>query len=343
MMAGVADSKRPSSAIRLNQLPKRQSGVALMIVILVFALVSILSVGMYNRQSLFVQTASNMLAQKQAYEYAVASEIYGRRLLKADWDEDSEEKEFVDDLEQTQNSIVIPVEEALLEAQFNDVQGKLNLNDMVNLDGSPNTLMQKRLDRLLNRLAIDSIKVEMIQDWIDEDQDPYQFEGSEDGDYLAQETPYRTAGQPFQHLSELLLLQGVTQKDYETLLPFVSVLPQGQAPINVNTAPPEVLQTLFEGMNDQQAEELGSKRENEPWKDINALKSDPLVGGLAFDDHYLSVNSEFFEIATRITLSERVVRLVSLIYRKQADGEMQVLSRDQGQKYLITKEKIAVP
>ncbi len=329
----IKDCKPPRSG---------QQGVALMIVILVFALVSILSVGMYNRQSLFVQTSGNVLAQKQAYEYAIASEIYGRRLLKADWDEDKEESKFVDDLEQVQNSIVIPVEDALLEAQFNDVQGKINLNDLAKLDGSPNELMHKRLERLLNRLALETIKLEMIQDWIDSNQDPYEFEGAEDGEYLGLDVPMRTSGQPFQHISELLLLKGVTREDYEALLPFVTALPQGQAPININTAPAEVLQTLFEGMNDQLAEELASAREDEPWEDLNAFKNEAVIGGLKLDDHYLSVNSVFFEIATRITLSDRVVRLVSLIYRNQEDGEMIVLSRDQGQKYLITKEKIAL-
>ena len=73
---------------------RKQNGVALMIVILVFALVSILAVGMYNRQSLFVQRSANQLAQAQAYQYALASEIYGRRLLKADWDDDKEKNEF---------------------------------------------------------------------------------------------------------------------------------------------------------------------------------------------------------------------------------------------------------
>ena len=78
----------------------RQRGVALMIVIFIFALVSILSVGIYNRQSLFVQLAGNMVAQSQAYEYAVASEAYGRRLLKADWDDDKDKNELYDDLEE---------------------------------------------------------------------------------------------------------------------------------------------------------------------------------------------------------------------------------------------------
>ncbi len=323
-------------------LASRQQGVALMIVILVFALVSILAVGMYNRQSLFVQSSANVFAQSQAYQYALASEIYGKRLLKADWDDDKDANEFVDDLEQVQNAIVIPVEEAFLEAQFNDVQGKLNVNDLVNLDGSENTLVQERFKRLLNRLALESVNLETLQDWIDENQEPSNFEGAEDGDYLGLEIPYRTGSQPFYHLSELLLLQGITRQDYEKLIQYVSVLPQGMAPVNVNTASEEVLQSLVEDLSDAEAKDLVATREEKPWVDVNAFLSEAVLNGKKVDQNYLSVNSSFFEIATRISLSDRKVRLLSLIYRKPEDGEMTVVKRDQGQKYLITKEALAL-
>lgn len=323
-------------------LPRHQQGVALMIVIFVFALVSILAVGMYSRQSLFVQKTGNILAQSQAYEYALASEVYGRRLLKADWDEDKEKNEFVDDLEQTQNSILVPVDEAFLEAQLNDLHGRLNINDLVDLNGKPNTLMTDRFRRLLNRLNIDTIKVEAIQDWIDENQQPENIEGAEDGEYLVADPPYRNAGQPYTHVSELLLLPGISRDDYELLTPHISTLPQGRVKINVNTATKEVLQSLAQNLTDAQADDLSSVRIDEPWKDINSFKSDPIAQAAKIDTTNLSVSSEFFEIATRITLSDRVVRLVSVIFRSQSDGKMSVMLRDQGQKYLITKEKIAL-
>lgn len=326
----------------MKNLPKRQQGVALMLVIFIFALVSILAVGMYNRQSLFIQTSGNVLAQSQAYEYAIASEIYGRRLLKADWDEDKEENEFVDDLEQTSNSIILPVEEAFLEAQFNDLQGRLNLNDLVLLDGTANELMVKRFKRLFDRLSIETIKIDVLLDWIDDNQEPSNIEGIEDGEYLSLDPPYRNAGQPFKHVSELLLLPNISQADYQNLLLHVSVLPQGRVNINVNTATKEVLQSLSDKLSDSQIEELIGQRENEPWKDIESFKADPLVQSAGIDDKYLGVYSEFFEIATLITLADRKSRLVSVIYRNNKDGVMQVLFRDQGQKYLITKDKIAL-
>ena len=313
-----------------------------MMVIFVFALVSILAVGMYNRQHIFVQTAGNVMAQTQAYQYALASEIYGRRLLKADWDEDKDKKEFVDDLEQVKNSIMLPVEEAFLEAQFNDVQGKLNINDLVRLDGKVNVVVKERFQRLFKRLAIETIKVEMLIDWLDENQEPDGFEGIEDGEYLSLETPYRNAGQSMREISELRLLPNVSIEDFQKLLPHVTVLTTGRAPVNVNTATEEVLQSLMQNLSDQQAKTLVEQRDEKPWKNLDSFKSDPIVSAGGLNPDYLDVKSEFFEIATRISLSDRVVRLVSLIYRAHKDGAMQTLRRDQGQKYLITKEKVAL-
>ena len=317
-----------------------QKGVALMITIFIFALVSILSVGMFNRQAIFVQTSGNILAQSQAYQYALASEVYGRRLLKADWDDDKDKGEFVDDLEQVKNSIMLPVDDAFLQAQFNDVQGKLNINDVVTLNGQVNKLMKDRLTRLFNRLGIQTLKVETLIDWIDPDQTSSGFDGAEDGEYLSLDPPYRNAGRPFDDISELRLLPKISAEDYQKLLPHVTVLPQGRAILNVNTATEEVLQSLSQQMTDQQAASLVSTRDKDVWNDINSFKSDPIVQSSKVDATNLGVNSEFFEIASKITLSDRKVRLVSIIYRNQKDGAMQVIHRDQGQKYLITKDKV---
>ncbi len=322
--------------------PEKQKGVALMLVIFVFALVSILAVGMYNRQHIFVQTAGNVMAQAQAYQYALAAETYGLRFIKDDWEQQKKDNEFYDDLDFVKNSIVSPIEEAFMEGQYNDVQGKLNINDLVNLAGKVNPIMKERFQRLFKRLAIDTIKVEAIIDWLDENQEPEGFEGIEDGEFLSLDPPYRNAGQSFRDLSELRLLPNVSIKDFQKLLPHVTVLPMGRAPINVNTASEEVLQSLTETLSDQQAKTLAEQREKDPWKTLESFKSDPLISASGLKEDYLGVSSDFFEMAIKVTLSDRVVRLVSTVSRNKNDGAMQVISRDQSQKYLITKEKAAL-
>lgn len=343
MLTSLPSKLRTSRSAPCFTGARGERGVALMMVIFVFALVSILAVGMYSRQGLFLQKSANIAAQTQAYEYALAAEIYGRRLLKADWDEDSKASKFVDNLEQVQSSLFLPVDEAILEAQFNDLQGRLNLNDVIDLNGSPNTVVIERIKRLINRLGLESFKLELLQDWIDDNQEPSNFEGAEDGDYLGLDIPYRTAAQPFAHLSELKLLFGLSDEDFDKLSEHVCVLPRGHSPVNVNTASAEVLQALVKGLNDQQAKAMVSSRGEQGWDDIDQFKADSNLSGLNVDAYYMGVASSYFELATKITLADRVVRLKSLLYRDASNGELQVLQRDQGQKYIITKDKAKPP
>jgi general secretion pathway protein K len=329
---------------RLKPLPliHQQRGVALMIVILIFALVSLLSVGMHNRQKTFIQSASSVSAMSQAYEYAMGSEIYARRLLKDDWDNDKSANEFVDGLDQVSNAIVLPVDQAALEAQFNDMHGRLNINDLVDVGGSPNALMRERFEALFSRLALDTLTVDLLQDWIDDNQDVSGIDGAEDGEYLNMAPAYRSASQPFMHSSELLALLNVDQKEIELLRPHVSMLPRGWGMTNVNTASAEVLQSIVKDLPDADAERLVEQLQDTPWKSLQEFGNDPVFKGKTIDQTNLSVYSNFFEVATRITLNERKVRLRSVILRNQSDGSMQVIQRDQGQKYLITKEKLGL-
>jgi general secretion pathway protein K len=314
-----------------------------MIVIFVFALVSILSVGMYNRQSIFVQQAGNLFAQSQAYQYAIGSELYAKWWLKDDWDNDKDvEKEFYDDLAFLESSLTRPYEGAIVSSQFNDVQGKLNLNDLVSVTGEVIPVMKERFTRLFNRLAIETVKLEQIIDWLDENQDSSGFDGAEDGEYLSLDPPYRNAGQPMLDLSELRLLPTISNEDYKKLLEHVTVLPQGWAPVNVNTATAEVLQSLSETLTDAQADSLVEARQDKAWKNIDEFKAETLVADGKINFNYIGVRSDFYELATEVTLSERTVRLRSVLYRSNEDGSLQVLSRNQGQKYLITKEQVAL-
>jgi len=87
---------------------------------------------------------------------------------------------------------------------------------------------------------------------------------------------------------------------------------------------------------------LVSKRDEESWEEIGSFKSESVFSSAPIKLTNLDVYSEFFEIATRITLSDRVVRLASVIYRQKNDGAMQVLLREQGRKDLITKQQVGL-
>ena len=69
--------------------------------------------------------------------------------------------------------------------------------------------------------------------------------GGEDAVYLAQSVPRLAANAPVLRVAELGAVKGVTPRMMAALLPYLSALPAG-TPVNVNTAPREVLAAIVE-------------------------------------------------------------------------------------------------
>jgi type II secretory pathway component PulK len=130
--------------------------------------------------------------------------------------------------------------------EIRDEGGKLPLNTMS--------------EELLNRLLEEELDFDYgtarelsstLIDWIDED-DTARLNGAESEDYLDNDPPYRAANAPLQSIDELRLLKvwedeffdhdGQANELFHRLSGLVSVLNTG--PVNLNTAPQEVLEIL---------------------------------------------------------------------------------------------------
>ncbi|UZE94478.1 type II secretion system minor pseudopilin GspK [Alkalimarinus alittae] len=316
-----------------------------MMVLFVFALVTILASGMISRQSLFIKKASNSLIQSQAYEYALGAEQVARQTLFVDWEEDKKEKEYIDTLKEDwgASAVGFPVDYGVIEGQIDDLQGKLNINSLINSNGTKDQVVINRFVNLFIVLEINDLKIEKIIDWIDENNEVDGAEGAEDGDYLIKDKPYRTGNQPFASISELMLIDGMTPEYYALLLPHVSALPVGVKSINVNTCTKEIYRSLAKGkiLTDDEGQAIIDYRVDTPFKTLDEFKVLPEYAGLELEGRF-SVNSEYFSVSSKVTLSDRVSRLVSVLHRDASDGTISLLARDQGQKYIITKDMLVV-
>ena len=104
---------------------KQQQGVALIIVLLVVAIVSLLATEMGGRMQLQVKRASNIKENNQAYWYAMGAEQYARKSIKKLIDNDGE----VIHLDQPWNQeFVYPIDGGGIQAQLVDMQSCFNLN-----------------------------------------------------------------------------------------------------------------------------------------------------------------------------------------------------------------------
>ena len=334
------------NVIKRNQyvpMPHKQKGVALMMVLFVFALVTILASGMISRQSLFIQKASNTLIQSQAYEYAMGAEQVARQMLFVDWEEDKKEKLFTDDLEEfwVKGAAGFPIDYGVIEAQIDDLQGRLNINSVVNTDSSLDQASIERLKNLFLVLEIEGVTVEKVVDWIDDNDETEGGDGAEEGDYLVKEKPYRTGNQAFVSTSELMLINGMTEESFKKLLPHISALPPGVKAINVNTCSKEVIRSLAKGkiLTDSEGQAIVDYRKENVFETIEDFKALPEYAGLTLNGAF-AINTEFFKVSSKVTLADRVSRLVSILYRDSENGNLTLMERNQGQKYLITKDLV---
>ncbi|WP_203140908.1 type II secretion system minor pseudopilin GspK [Marinobacter mangrovi] len=323
---------------------REQQGVALIMVLLAMALVVTLVAGMTQLQQLRIYKASHYLAQSQGKSIAFGAEAFAEQILSKDFEDDEEDGAHVDSPDEVwaKYSAVLPYEEnGVVEVQINDLGGRINLNNLVDATGAVNELTRDRLARLLLVLDISSVHVEALIDWIDDNDETVNAYGAEDGVYLGMDPPYRAANQPFASVSELRLINGMTEEAYRKLLPYVAALPVSGTTINVNMAPAPVLQALNENLTAAQVETVVEQREDEPFETVQDFLALPAFAGLGLNSNGLGVSTNFFDVASRITFNDRVFRLVTTIYRNP-QGEMFTVRRDESQTQLITKERYQV-
>ncbi len=329
--------------LSLRRVGASERGVALIMVLLAMALVVMLAAGMTQHLSVRVYKASHYLTQTQGYSIALGAEALAKQILYQDYQDDKKASSFVDSPEEawSRYSAVLPLDDGVVEVQIDDLSGRINLNDLVNPAGRVDKVTHDRLVRLLQVIGITSVNVDAMVDWIDDNDETVSAYGAEDGRYLSQNPPYRAANQPFTSVSELRLIDGMTEDDYRALAPYVAALPVAGSGINVNMASGPVIQSLSPQITATQAEAVLAQRKSSRFDTVQAFLALPQFAGLGLKAAGLSVQSHFFEVASRVTVDNRVAHLVSVVYRAP-DGALSTVRRDTGQKNRITKEPFGV-
>ncbi|MGH8295189.1 MAG: type II secretion system minor pseudopilin GspK [Steroidobacteraceae bacterium] len=131
----------------------------------------------------------------------------------------------------------------MLQASLQDLQGRFNVNDLVEQDGnSPNLAAIAVFKRMLTMLELDPKYADYLVDWIDKNSTPLP-DGAEDSVYMELDPPYRTPNLPITSISELMALPGFTRADFDKLSPYIVALPLGTK-INLCSAKPQLLDAL---------------------------------------------------------------------------------------------------
>ena len=324
-----------------NPLAHKQKGVALLTVLLVVAMATVLAVAMVKAQQALLQRSSSVFSQDQAYLYTLGAESFAKTILQEDKEKDQTKNAPQDSLNETwaKKTPPFPVDGGMVQAQIEDLQGRFNLNNLVQEDGQINLTALSMFQRLLAALDISPALVSPVIDWIDTDNFPNDSDGAEEDWYLRLKPAYRSANRPFVSVSELSLLRGFTPEIVTKLSPYVATLPL-LTTVNVNTASAVVLAAMSDNMTIVMGKDMVEKRPQSGYGSVEVFLEQPVFANLDANVKQnvmklLGVRSQFFSVSAEAEIDNRRRVLTSVIARDDTTT-LKTISRDWSQQWQTT-------
>ncbi|PPD37022.1 MAG: general secretion pathway protein GspK [Methylomonas sp.] len=308
----------------MSRLPEtgfiHQQGIALITVLLVLAVVSVALVSMSTGRQFDIRRTETQLRSAQTWEYAHSLEAWAATRLQEDFSKtkfDGEKDLWAKPLKTK------AVPGGNIAGRISELQGRLNLNNLLS-DGKASDEDVQRLKRLFTYLNLKPELVEAIVDWIDEDQDIRYPDGAEDETYTALDTPYRAPNQYFADVSELVKVQGISDKVYRKILPYIYVA-DSREKLNINTASPMVLRCLADDISKDTAESM-YRANGKPFESVDDFLKDEALNGIVLNKDSLTVTSKHFLLSGHVAMGNQELNFQSQLIRN-AEGEVKIGKR----------------
>ena len=292
--------------------PARQRGAALLVAMLVVTLVATLAAGMIWQQWRAVQVEVAERARLQSAWILQGALDWVRLILREDarsGGPDHLGEPWAVPLAEARLSTFLAVDgehhadagpEAFMSGRIHDAQARLNLRNLIDAEGKVDAAQLRALQRLSEASGLPASLAEQIAAGL---RDAW---GEDPG----------TAPLAPRRVDELRWL-GLDASAVARLAPWLVLLPT-PTPVNLNTAPREVLMAALEGLDGGSAERLVQARDRDPFRSVEQAKA--LLGAdteVRFDG--AAVSSQFFVVEARIRLDDRVLEERSLVQRVDRD------------------------
>jgi general secretion pathway protein K len=182
------------------------------------------------------------------------------------------------------------VESGTLSGEISDQQGLFNLNNLVR-NGKPSATDIAALKRMLQAIGLRAELADAMAEGID-------------------------ATRPLLDIGELAGRRGVDAAAIARLRQYATALPL-RTPVNVNTAPPEVLVAIVEGLTLPEALVLAKGRSAAPMRNRDEFFA-RLRRDLSASVEDISVESRFFLVSGQAKIGKADVRMQALLQRTGA-------------------------
>ncbi|MFT4731976.1 MAG: general secretion pathway protein K [Gammaproteobacteria bacterium] len=327
---------------------KSQSGIALLVILLIVAIVSILATEMMARLQINVARTVNIKDNNQAYWYAVGAEQFAEKSLNALKTLSPDNMNLGQPWAQV---FKYPITGGGIQAELIDLQSCFNLNTVVlpesssgveNLNAAAKSPAQGFFNLIrLSTEDIDSYSAETLRDslkdWLDADNDISGY-GAEDADYQSLRFPYVAANALMTNKSELRLVNGIEMDNLRDLLPHVCVIPDlafNTMEININTVKEEnahIIAAML-NLNLDATKRIIASRPVDGFADTNDFLSEPEIVAkelTAEQKAWFVIKTNYFMLLTKTRYNNASFKMVS-IFKLDSEGKgVSVISREFG-------------
>lgn len=317
----------------------KQRGVALIIVLLVVALVSVVATEMGSRLQLQVKRAANLKDSNQAYWYAMGAEQYARIAISKILDEEDDIIHINQPWAQT--NLAFPLPGGGIEAELIDMHSCFNLNALQQQQSE--TSKAKEIEAFHRLLTNQSFEIaplnaetlrDSLVDWLDEDTMLFGSYGAEDPDYESLTHPYLAANAMMINKSELRLVKGAELPWLLDIMPLVCAIPNSnELKINVNTLKAEhaPLLAALTGMSNSDAQNIIG---NIPYEDRESFLSQSEVATQSLTDeqkNWFQVTTQHFILYIKSRYNNAAFKMSSVLEIDDAKN-IKVIRREFGGK-----------
>ena len=273
-------------------------GVAIVSVLLVVALATLIVSALFFREQIAVRSVENRLLLSQGRWIERAALDWAKVILLADGRSgpvDHLQEPWATPVAETQLDETVTAgarlregERApLLMGQMFDAQGRMNLTNL-ELGGKPSEVYLDALRRLLEILRLPVSLADTLTERVLLSRQP-----------LVDGKPAPPTMLPPQRLEDLLGSPGFDEETVAALVPFVVFLPR-VTPLNLNTAPAEVIGAMVPGIDLAAAQRFVAKRERTFFSNLAAA-------GTQFDNQP-TLSSQLFSVGSSYFLVHGMVR-----------------------------------
>ena len=294
----------------------RQRGAAILTAMIIVALVATLSAAMIWQQWRAVQVEVAERARLQAGWILSGALDWAKLILREDaksggadhlgepWAVPLAEARLSTFLAADKNNNTDDGPEAFLSGSIVDAQSRFNLRNLVDNNSKVSPAAVTALQQLFKAIDVSPGLADRIAIGMEEAIAP---------------AASGTGGPPNAPLLPRTVAQltwlGVDTDSIHRMSPYVVLLPV-PTPINVNTAPPEVLVAAVAGLDRGTAQRIVNHRQRSPFKSINEFHEQlPQALQQQASPNQVNTTTNFFEVRGRLRLADRVLEESSLVER----------------------------